>query len=171
MVVVGLGPGGTDLLTAGATAAIERVPHRWLRTRRHPSAVAMRSSILRNISLVALSASPVVAGDYYVDPVNGNDANSGTSASNAWRHLSHVIYALGHSSDTVHLAPGTYGPAATGESFPFFLHGQYIVGDRIRHRKHEARRELPAVNRGKGGSGLRRTEQPNRGDRNEPERI
>jgi tetrapyrrole methylase family protein / MazG family protein len=39
--VVGLGPAGPDLLTAATAAAVERVPHRWLRTARHPSAVAV----------------------------------------------------------------------------------------------------------------------------------
>jgi tetrapyrrole methylase family protein/MazG family protein len=38
VVVVGLGPGGPDLVTAGTLAAIEREPHRFLRTQRHPSA-------------------------------------------------------------------------------------------------------------------------------------
>jgi len=36
--VVGLGPAGPDLVTAGARAAIERVPVRFLRTCRHPAA-------------------------------------------------------------------------------------------------------------------------------------
>ena len=40
VVVVGLGPAGADLLTAGTLAAIEAVPHRFLRTRRHPAASA-----------------------------------------------------------------------------------------------------------------------------------
>jgi tetrapyrrole methylase family protein/MazG family protein len=41
VVVVGLGPAGPDLLTVGTLAAIERVPHRFLRTRRHPAAEAV----------------------------------------------------------------------------------------------------------------------------------
>lgn len=36
--VVGLGPGGPDLVTAGTLAALERVQVRYLRTTRHPSA-------------------------------------------------------------------------------------------------------------------------------------
>jgi tetrapyrrole methylase family protein/MazG family protein len=36
--VVGLGPSGPDLVTAGTLAEIERVPVRYLRTTRHPSA-------------------------------------------------------------------------------------------------------------------------------------
>jgi tetrapyrrole methylase family protein/MazG family protein len=36
--VVGLGPAGPDLVTAATTAAIERIPTRFLRTTRHPAA-------------------------------------------------------------------------------------------------------------------------------------
>ena len=36
--VVGLGPGGDEHVTAETLAAIERIPHRYLRTSRHPSA-------------------------------------------------------------------------------------------------------------------------------------
>ena len=38
VVVVGLGPGGADLVTTGALAAIARAEHRYLRTDRHPAA-------------------------------------------------------------------------------------------------------------------------------------
>jgi tetrapyrrole methylase family protein/MazG family protein len=41
VVVVGLGPAGPDLLTAAATAAIDRVPERYVRTTRHPAAAAL----------------------------------------------------------------------------------------------------------------------------------
>jgi tetrapyrrole methylase family protein/MazG family protein len=41
VVVVGLGPGAPGHLTAEAMAAIERIPVRFLRTTRHPSAVAV----------------------------------------------------------------------------------------------------------------------------------
>ena len=41
VVVVGLGPAGPELLTGAAKAAIERVPARYLRTARHPSAAAV----------------------------------------------------------------------------------------------------------------------------------
>ena len=36
--VVGLGPGGPDLVTTGTHAELARVPHRFLRTVRHPAA-------------------------------------------------------------------------------------------------------------------------------------
>ena len=39
--VAGLGPAGSELLTAETIAAIERVPHRWVRTSRHPAAAAV----------------------------------------------------------------------------------------------------------------------------------
>ena len=38
VVVVGLGPGPVELVTAGTREAIERIEHRFLRTTRHPSA-------------------------------------------------------------------------------------------------------------------------------------
>jgi len=38
IVVVGLGPAGPGLVTADALAAIARIPHRYVRTARHPSA-------------------------------------------------------------------------------------------------------------------------------------
>ena len=41
VVVVGLGPAGPDLLTAGTVDAIARVERRFLRTTRHPAAVAV----------------------------------------------------------------------------------------------------------------------------------
>ena len=39
VVVVGLGPAGPELLTAGARAAIDRIPTRFVRTTHHPSTV------------------------------------------------------------------------------------------------------------------------------------
>ena len=41
VVVVGLGPAGPDLLTGAAAGAIGRISHRWVRTTRHPAAVAV----------------------------------------------------------------------------------------------------------------------------------
>ena len=41
VLVVGLGPGGADLMTAGTLATIERVAVRFVRTRRHPAAGAV----------------------------------------------------------------------------------------------------------------------------------
>lgn len=38
VVVVGLGPAGPDLVTTAALSAIDAIPHRYLRTSRHPSA-------------------------------------------------------------------------------------------------------------------------------------
>ena len=39
--VIGLGPGGPDLVTAGALELIARIPRQFLRTERHPAAVVM----------------------------------------------------------------------------------------------------------------------------------
>ncbi|MGH9274799.1 MAG: SAM-dependent methyltransferase, partial [Acidimicrobiales bacterium] len=45
VVVVGLGPAGPDLLTAGTLAAIDAVAHRFVRTRRHPAATAVPDAV------------------------------------------------------------------------------------------------------------------------------
>ncbi|MCU0274010.1 MAG: MazG family protein [Acidimicrobiales bacterium] len=45
VLVVGLGPGGPDLLTEGTRAAVARIPHRYLRTSRHPAAVAVPDAV------------------------------------------------------------------------------------------------------------------------------
>jgi tetrapyrrole methylase family protein/MazG family protein len=45
VVVGGLGPAGPDLLTAGTLAAIDRIPRRFLRTRRHPAASAVPDAV------------------------------------------------------------------------------------------------------------------------------
>jgi tetrapyrrole methylase family protein/MazG family protein len=45
IVIVGLGPGGRDHVTYETLAAIERIPHRYLRTRQHPSADLVADSI------------------------------------------------------------------------------------------------------------------------------
>ncbi|HSS08865.1 MAG TPA: SAM-dependent methyltransferase, partial [Acidimicrobiales bacterium] len=45
IVVVGLGPGPDDQLSVAAAAAIERIPTRFVRTSRHPSATAVRNPV------------------------------------------------------------------------------------------------------------------------------
>ena len=45
VVVVGLGPGGPDLVTAGVTAAIERSTVRFVRTTRHPSVTVVGQAV------------------------------------------------------------------------------------------------------------------------------
>jgi len=42
--VVGLGPAGPDLLTTATSDAVQRVEHRFVRTRRHPSAAAIEGA-------------------------------------------------------------------------------------------------------------------------------
>lgn len=45
VVVAGLGPATAELLTAGTLAAIEAIPHRFLRTRRHPAVAAVPDAV------------------------------------------------------------------------------------------------------------------------------
>jgi tetrapyrrole methylase family protein / MazG family protein len=43
--IVGLGPAGPDLLTAGTLDALAACEHRFLRTTRHPAAVAVAGAV------------------------------------------------------------------------------------------------------------------------------
>ena len=42
--VVGLGPAGPDLVTAGTIGLIEEIEHRFLRTSRHPAAPVVKAT-------------------------------------------------------------------------------------------------------------------------------
>ena len=44
VVVVGLGPAGPELITAAAAAVLARTEHRYVRTARHPAAVAVEGA-------------------------------------------------------------------------------------------------------------------------------
>jgi hypothetical protein len=56
-------------------------------------------------ALLALSAGQVHAQDYYVDPVNGSDANSGATTSTTLKTLAHAA-SLAVSGDTIRLIAG-----------------------------------------------------------------
>ena len=78
------------------------------------------------LSLLAL-ATAASASDYYVDPVNGDDANSGASPAEAWRHVSYAA-GVAAAGDLVHLAPGVYS-AAGGEVWPLPITNVEYVGE------------------------------------------
>ena len=81
--------------------------------------------------LIVLSlSSPAFAADWYVDAVNGSNANSGTSPAAAWKT---ITWAVAHSPQSgaqfVHVAPGLYD-VALGESFPIVMRPDLrIFGD------------------------------------------
>lgn len=82
-------------------------------------------------SLLATSmlAPSAFAGDWYVDAVNGSNANSGTSPASAWRTISHAVAQLPAGSERILVAAGTYN-AALGESFPIEPKpGHQIIGN------------------------------------------
>jgi hypothetical protein len=58
----------------------------------------------------------VTGGGYYVDPVNGNDANSGTSQTAAWKTAAHACSTAGV-SNTIILMDGLY-PASDPLAIP-----------------------------------------------------
>ena len=45
VVVAGMGPAGPELMTAGTMACIERIPRRFVRTSRHPTAAAVPGAV------------------------------------------------------------------------------------------------------------------------------
>lgn len=73
------------------------------------------------ISLVA--SAPLFALDRYIDPVNGNNSNSGTSEGDAWKTITYAVEELDNAGGTLenpvslHLAAGTYD-INSGETYP-----------------------------------------------------
>ncbi len=77
MVVVGLGPAGPDLLTAATLDALAATPRRYLRTTRHPAAVAVAGAVsFDSIYESASSLEDVYAG--IVDALAEAAAEHGT---------------------------------------------------------------------------------------------
>lgn len=81
---------------------------------------------LLTLLFILAGAATAAANDWYVDPINGNDANSGTWAWDAWRTLVWADYHVPEgAAETIHLAPGTYVEANT-----FFMRPHWrVVGD------------------------------------------
>lgn len=84
----------------------------------------MLQYVLVPFALVA-SMGIASAADWYVDAVNGDDANSGTSPLDAWRTISHAI-ASSSGTDTVHVARGVYD-TALGEVFPLAIENRRAI--------------------------------------------
>jgi hypothetical protein len=75
-------------------------------------------------ALLAATAS-AAAGDYYVDPVAGCDANSGQSQDAAWRTLAYAFTVLAQGAPhEVYLAAGTHDAAGLVVPSEVSLHGQ-----------------------------------------------
>lgn len=78
---------------------------------------------LRALALASL-APVATAGDYYVDSVAGNNANSGASPGQAWRTITYALSRLPSPPtgeiERIHVAPGVHD-AALGEQFPLVV--------------------------------------------------
>jgi len=83
-------------------------------------------TLVRAWILLALFASASFAATYYVDAVNGNDANAGSSGA-PWKTLTKAT-APGSTAagDTVYVKPGTYN-AALLETFPITITNSFFV--------------------------------------------
>jgi hypothetical protein len=73
------------------------------------------------------SQQAALASDWYVDAVNGNNANSGASSTTAWRT---ITFAMANTPttglQTIHVAAGTYD-TALGEVFPLTMRPEMQV--------------------------------------------
>jgi len=79
--------------------------------------LGVSKAVIRSaVSTMALAGS-AFAGDWYVDAVHGDNGNSGQSAQNAWRTISHAVSQVPAGPERIWIASGTYN-AALGESFP-----------------------------------------------------
>src|SRR5690606_22341252 len=84
----------------------------------HPSgAPTPMRSLLAALLLSTVSVAQTV---YYVDAVNGNDLNPGTTRVQAFRSISFASSFLAD-DDTLIILPGIYSPTLTGELFPIKL--------------------------------------------------
>ncbi len=62
--------------------------------------------------------------DIWVDPVNGDNLNSGINQDSPFKSLSHAMYVIASPASgfhTIHLSEGTYSPSSNGEVFPIYL--------------------------------------------------
>src|SRR5688572_13369452 len=76
--------------------------------------------------LLTLGA-PALAGDWYVDAVNGSNSNTGTSWTDAWKTITHAVNVAPTSGRQVfHIASGVYD-ATLGESFPIEPDYEYVL--------------------------------------------
>ena len=88
---------------------------------------------LRALALLLFLCPSSHGDEFWVDPANGSDSNSGASALDPWRTLTHALAtigpaSLGGSTDTVFLLPGTFSEAS-GEVFPIELRESlFLIG-------------------------------------------
>lgn len=87
-----------------------------------------RSRLVGVLSLLLLAAltPPAVAGTFYIDAVNGSNANTGTSWGDSWSTISHAVASTAY-DDTLLIAPGTYD-AGLGETFPIDMQARRFHG-------------------------------------------
>lgn len=89
--------------------------------------------ITTGLVLALALPSLAAAGDYWVDAVNGDDANGGTGPGDAWLTITHALNQLGTQPgaevDLVHVLPGDY-KKGNGEQFPLELRDRVrLIGE------------------------------------------
>ena len=84
---------------------------------------------MRFLALLALLSTPAVASDWFVDPVNGSNNDSGLDPANAWGSITYALAQVPTGAQTIHLMEGVFD-VASGEQFPIALEdGITLLGD------------------------------------------
>jgi hypothetical protein len=68
---------------------------------------------------------PFAGTFFYVDPVNGNNANPPGNPNQPWKTLTFALCVTG-SGKTIRALPGTYSTLNNGEQFPLLVRGQRV---------------------------------------------
>lgn len=88
----------------------------------------MANSMIRIAASVIVLASSSQAADWYVDKLNGSNANDGQSPQTAWQSITYAVSQVPAGAERIWIAPGVYD-AANGESFPIEPKpGHHLIG-------------------------------------------
>jgi hypothetical protein len=105
------------------------------RRERKPLALLLSTALLLSLALsftAPIPAAQAANANYFVDSVNGNDANSGTAPNSAWRSLNNINGRSFGPGDVINLARGSRWTGAGDNSAALTINGggaagQYIV--------------------------------------------
>ena len=80
--------------------------------------------------LMVIPTTNALATDYYVDGTNGDDSNSGLTADDAWKTITHALDAVkptASSPATIHVASGVYAASTNGETLPIHIKSHVVL--------------------------------------------
>nr|HDM59079.1 DUF1565 domain-containing protein [Bacillota bacterium] len=93
--------------------------------------VFLRHLVLAFVAvLMVIPTTNALAIDYYVDGTNGDDSNSGLTADDAWKTITHALDAVkptASSPATIHVASGVYAASTNGETLPIHIKSHVVL--------------------------------------------